>query len=318
MYKKGKAHSVVLVTGANGWLGRSSVKVLTERYPQLFEVLALTRKNDASNLWSDPMVKSITYNDLDYFDLPIQGIIHTAFKTQNYVNEMSASQYRDENLETIEWLKRFIETHDPQWAVGISSGAATRYLEKVSTGESLDLQDVYGELKVLEEKVLLSSHIENVAVGRLWGASGRFMQNYEIYALGQFIENGLNGSEINVNSSIPIYRRYIDAEDFVDVLLNCVWENSRTLLDSGGKLISIQDLAEEVARNFRILKKKDVKVKYLNQIGNSNTQNYYSKSNRFELLMERYSIVSHSLTEQIDRTRSAVMNRLDITKQNGE
>ena len=311
MSKKGEALPFVLVTGANGWLGRSSVQVLTERYPEKFQILALTRKGDASNIWSDQTVRSISYNDLETFNFPIHGIVHTAFKTQSYVNEMDIRQYKNENLETIEWLKNFIHIHHPTWAVGISSGAATKYLDKISTGETLNLEDVYGELKVFEEKVLLSSSVEHVAVGRLWGGSGRFMQNYKIYALGQFIENALNGSDIAVNSANEVFRRYVDVEDFIDVLLNCAWENARTLIDSGGQLTSIQDLAEEVAKTFRTFNKSEVKVKYLNKVENGDTQNYYPHSNRFELLMERYGIISHSLTEQIERTSSAVADRLD-------
>lgn len=305
---------IVLVTGANGWLGRSAIAVLTERYPQSFQVLALTRRKGINHTWSDQMVKSVSYEDLKHLDLPIHGIIHTAFKTQSYIQNMDPSQYRAENLETINWLKAFIENQNPKWAVGISSGAATNYLEKISVGEALKPEDIYGELKVLEEKVLLSSQIESVAVGRLWGASGRFMQNFEIFALGQFLENAIKGTEIMVKTSTPVFRRYVDAEDFIDVLLNCAWENSRTLLDSGGHLTSIQDLAEQVAKSFRASGKENMEVRYLDHTGNSDGENYFPKSNRFDLLMERYGIVGHSIVEQIERTKSAVKARLDSTK----
>lgn len=314
MHNLPKELPIVLVTGANGWLGRSAIAVLTERYPQSFQILALTRTKGINHTWSDRMVKYVSYEDVKNLDLPIHGIIHTAFKTQSYIQNMDLSKYRAENLEIINWVKVFIENYNPKWAVGISSGAATKYLEKISVGEVLEPEDLYGELKVIEERVLFSSHIESVAVGRLWGASGRFMQNYEIYALGQFIENAINGAEIMVKAATPVFRRYVDVEDFVDVLLNCAWENSRTLLDSGGHLTSIQDLAEEVAKSFRVLGKENIEVRYLNQIGNGNGQNYFPTSNRFDLLMERYGIISHSIAEQIERTKSAVKVRLDSIK----
>lgn len=312
MPKQSETAPIVLVTGANGWMGRSAIAVLTERYPQSFQILALTR--GSGHTWTDPMVKTVSYEDLKLIDLPIHGIVHTAFKTQSYIQNMDLSQYRAENLETIDWLKAFVENQNLKWAVGISSGAATNYLEKVSVGQTLKPEDIYGELKVLEERVLLSSHIEHVAVGRLWAASGRFMQNFEIYALGQFLENAIKGKEIMVKSATPVFRRYVDVEDFIDVLLNCAWENSRTLLDSGGHLTSIQDLAEEVAKSFRVPGRENIKVRHLNHIGNSDSQNYFPKSNRFDLLMERYGIVSHSIVEQIERTKSAVIARLDNKK----
>ena len=66
----------VLITGANGWLGRSAISVLTERYPNKFRIYALTRnKNNLSNLHLQN-VQVINYDEVQHIDSPIIGLIH--------------------------------------------------------------------------------------------------------------------------------------------------------------------------------------------------------------------------------------------------
>ena len=305
----------VLITGANGWLGRSAISVLTERYPNEFRIYALTRnKNNLSNLYLQN-VQVINYDEVQHIDSPITGLIHTAFKTQSYITELTTDSYKIENSEILNWLDRFLIEKNPAWAISISSGAAKTYSDKLSKGELLNSKDLYGELKVQEEQILMDSSIPNIAIGRLWAASGRYMQNHKIYALGEFIEKALNLERITVKSNKPVFRRYIDAEDFLDVLLNCAWDNPRTLIDSGGVLTTIESLASVVVNEIAKQTGSKVPISVGNEEVEPSNQEYFPKSNRFNLLMEQYGIVGLTLEQQIERTAIAVRERLDVTQE---
>ena len=304
----------VLITGANGWLGRSAISVLTERYPNKFRIYALTRnKNNLSNLHLQNL-QVINYDEVQHIDSPITGLIHTAFKTQSYITELTADSYKVENSEILNWLDRFLIEKKPAWTISISSGAAKTYSDKLSKGVSLNSKDLYGELKLQEEQILTDSSIPNIAIGRLWAASGRYMQNHKIYALGEFIEKALNLERITIKSSKPVFRRYIDAEDFLDVLLNCAWANPRTLIDSGGVLTTIESLASLVVNEIAKQTGSKVPISVGNEEVEPSNQEYFPKSNRFNLLMEQYGIVGLTLEQQIERTAIAVRDRLDVTQ----
>lgn len=302
---------VVVVTGANGWLGRSAISVLNERYPMKFRIIAVTRQPLAISEKLSPTFLNCSYGEVEKLEIPVTGFIHTAFKTQNFLTENNFQNYMNENLEIIEWSRQYFQKLRPDWAISISSGAAKEYLYKKSRDINLTIKDIYGELKAFEEKVFLNSDISNVAIGRLWAASGRHMQNYEIYALGDFISKAYLGLPISVNGSGDVKRRYTDAEDFLDLLLNCVWENSRTIIDSGGHLIGIHRLAELVASQLSFRLGREINIKFMNQQNDSDRANYFPVANRSDLLMERFGIKPIQINQQILRTLDAVKNKLE-------
>jgi nucleoside-diphosphate-sugar epimerase len=314
MFKNKINKPVVVITGANGWLGRSAITLLSEKYAGEFEVYALTRNKSALSHFSQESVHVIDYEEIQDIEAPITGLIHTAFKTQSYITESNTASYRAENLEILNWLTMFVVENCPTWAITISSGAAQIYLEKLSSRSQLTPKDLYGELKVLEETIFMDSSIPNVAIGRLWAASGRHMQNHNIYALGEFIESALKLEKISIKSNKPVYRRYIDAEDFLDVILNCAWADSRTLLDSGGVLTTIEDLASLVAKEIAVQTGSKVEISIGSGDVTKSNQNYYAESDRFDRAMKRYGIVGHTLEQQIERTALAVRKRLEVTQ----
>ena len=284
----------VVVTGANGWLGRSAVSVLLNEFNR-YKVIALSRKDSTFKCTGDLIY--MTYDDFLNSNDEVTGLVHTAFITKNYIEEIGPLEFVDQNTKIHEWLMNFIKSKDPKWTVAISSGATKQYLDKVEAGLPIFDSDLYGKMKFEEEEALLGSNIPNVAIGRLWAASGRYMQNHKIYALGQFIESAINGKNIKIASREPVYRRYIDAEDFMKVLIMTALYSNRTLLDSGGVLTTIENLAQEVSKFFN------------NKNNSIKNANYFAHSERFQELQSKFKIQERSITEQIDRTSGAIMTK---------
>ena len=297
----------VVVTGANGWLGKSAVSVLASEFSN-YRVIALSRNIDHNKSNNDLIYMS--YDDFSKDDSEITGLIHTAFMTKNYIQEIGPIEYIDQNTKIHNWLMNFIELKNPNWTVAISSGATKQYIDKVEADLPIVDSDLYGKMKLEEEEALLSSEIPNVAIGRLWAASGRYMQNHKIYALGQFIEAALNGKNIKIASREPVYRRYIDAEDFMKVLVMTALDSKRTLFDSGGILTTIENLAQEVAKFFNNKNNSKIEIEYDKKKLSIENANYFANSEKFIELQSRFKIQERSITEQIERTSSAIMAKL--------
>ena len=297
----------VVVTGANGWLGKSAVSVLASEFSN-YRVIALSRNIDHNKSNNDLIYMS--YDDFSEDDSEITGLIHTAFMTKNYIEEIGPIEYIDQNTKIHNWLMNFIELKNPNWTVAISSGATKQYIDKVESDIPIVDSDLYGKMKLEEEQALLGSDISNVAIGRLWAASGRYMQNHKIYALGQFIEAALNGKNIKIASREPVYRRYIDAEDFMKVLVMTALDSKRTLFDSGGILTTIENLAQEVAQSFNTKNNSKIEIEYDTKKLSIENVNYFANSEKFLELQSKFKIQERSITEQIERTSNAIMAKL--------
>ncbi len=295
----------VVVTGASGWLGKSAISVLSGEFKN-YRVIALSRKN--STYKSTQNLIYMTYDDFLSDNNKITGLVHTAFITKNYIKEIGPLEYVSQNNKIHEWLTDFIKLKNPYWTVAISSGATKQYIEKVETNLALTDSDLYGKMKFEEEEALLGSKIPNVAIGRLWAASGRYMQNHKIYALGQFIEAAISGNNIKIASKDPVYRRYTDAEDFMKVLIMTALDNKRSLFDSGGIRTSIENLALEVASFFNLKNNIEIKLEFGLEKSTQENSNYFSKSEEFAKLQQKYNVIDRSITEQIERTSIAVIS----------
>jgi nucleoside-diphosphate-sugar epimerase len=297
----------VAISGANGWLGTSAINVLVNKFPD-WKIYALTRVA-AGNI-RYPNVVEITYEDFAKSNIQVQGLIHTAFKTRNFIGDLGVESYLAENNEILQWLKNFLSQQKLLWAATVSSGAVAIYLEKIEKNSPLNELDLYGKLKWEEEEILMSSSTSQVAVGRLWGASGRFMKNYKIYALGQFIEAGIKNENIYLSSSGKVFRRYVDAEIFMEVLIRSALQNDRIIFDSGGILISLESLAEKIARYFNEINLGKIKVKYSKVRTAAAHPNYYPDDSKFNALTDYFSIRSLSITEQIKNTELAIRKQI--------
>jgi len=297
----------VVVTGASGWLGKSAVSVLSNEFSN-YRVIALSRSYNINKSNND--VTYMSYDEFTNDNSEIIGLVHTAFMTKNYIQEIGPLEYINENTKIHDWLMNFIKLKNPNWTVAVSSGATKQYIDKVEADLPMFDSDLYGKMKLEEEGALLGSDIPNVAVGRLWAASGRYMQNHKIYALGQFIEAAIQAKNIKIASRDPVYRRYIDAEDFMKVLVMTALDSKRTLFDSGGVLTTIENLAEEVAKLFNYKNNSKIEIEYNTKKTSIENANYFANSEKFLELQSKYKIQERSITDQIERTSYAVMEKL--------
>lgn len=95
----------------------------------------------------------------------------------------------------------------------------------------------------------------NVSIARCFAFIGKHLPRDRSFAIGNFIENGLRGEPILVNTKKLVYRSYLHADDLVQWLMKIGQIASVTcpIFNVGSdEVISIQDLAKKIANYFQV------------------------------------------------------------------
>jgi nucleoside-diphosphate-sugar epimerase len=288
----------IIVTGATGWIGRSALEVIDSSFPRNIELIGISRSPKQLTLDSGRIVKLVRKTD-ESIRQNVIGLVHAAFPTQNLITHMGANKYNTECDILLNWLRDYLQVSKPNWLISISSGV-------LSVGNSFDPRHsgdlaLYSKWKKIEENIALESSIKSVLIGRLFSTSGRFMTKPKSYALGDFITAGILGQTISVRSILESKRSYIDAEEFLRVLLKSVNMNERLVIDSSGKVLSIVELATIVQEFFP---NSTLKVPSKLQSG---SDDYFSRDPiRFENLAKISNIEISGIREQISRTITGI------------
>jgi len=162
-----------------------------------------------------------------------------------------------------------------------------------------------------EENLLMkhsSHHDSNCVIGRLWASSGSLMPLDRKYALSDFIYQGVTSNQIKVNSSHEVWRRYIDAEDFISVLHAMAREGLNQIIDSSGELIEIGDLASRIGLLTM------AKVVRPNSGPLSTADLYYPEGFEMQQLAQNYSLKIKTIEEQIVATLRGHIQQIEIRK----
>jgi nucleoside-diphosphate-sugar epimerase len=226
----------------------------------------------------------------------LEGFIHLAFLTRDKVETIGPKDFISTNLSLISKACQIIECSKPKWVVTVSSGAI---LDR-SSGEleSNIERNPYGFCKRVEELLIAQSAQKvgaNVVIGRLWGASGQLMPPNSAYALSDFIISAHKDKKINIKSGGKVFRRYLDAGEFMEVLIKAAISGKSLTINSGGPRVEIGDLAEMVSEHFH-----DVKVQRPPAL--EHIDDYYLRGDEFENLAEELGVQLTGLKIQVSRT----------------
>ena len=219
-----------------------------------------------------------------------------AFLTRDKLKTLNFNDFIRINLELISKACQIIERNKPKWVVVVSSGAI---LDRESGEIESDVEkNPYGFCKRIEELLLADAAKRvgaNIVIGRLWGASGEQMPPNLEYALSDFIESARLKNEIQIKSGGEVFRRYVDAGEFMEVLVKLAISGESRLLDSGGVVIEIGELSQLVAGHFpgtSVSRSKSL----------TDVDDYYPKEQDFNDLAKELGIQLSTIKEQVART----------------
>ena len=296
-----KKSSEIFVSGASGWLGKELISLINQK--RLIDFSTNDLRLFSSNGRSIKLINSKEYltssfevNQFEIEPKNLEGFIHLAFLTRDKLKTLNFNDFIRINLELISKACQIIERNKPKWVVVVSSGAI---LDRESGEIESDVEkNPYGFCKRIEELLLADAAKRvgaNIVIGRLWGASGEQMPPNLEYALSDFIESARLKNEIQIKSGGEVFRRYVDAGEFMEVLVKLAISGESRLLDSGGVVIEIGELSQLVAGHFpgtSVSRSKSL----------TDVDDYYPKEQDFNDLAKELGIQLSTIKEQVART----------------
>ncbi len=309
--KKELIMAAILLTGATGWLGQETIDLISEN-PDLVAgaelVLFASRSGNIELVGKSFEVKSLD-SIVDYQAGEVAGVVHLAFLTRDKVKKMSTKDYIYSNHQISSQVSNLIRKTKPRWVVTVSSGAI--YNSEGNLEDDLD-SNPYGYCKKVEETLLREACEEvssNLVVGRLWGAMGRNMPLNRNYAVSDFIQSALINSEISINSGTIVERRYVNAAEFMELLIKIATSGTSKTLDSGGPLIEIGELSKLIAERVQ-------GVTIRRSTSNLSREDFYfPKQSEYEELSEIFKVNLSSIEDLVEITIKSHQKLLELKAQ---
>lgn len=235
--------SRVLVTGASGWFGKTAVEMCRRAH---IRCLAITRV--PKSIAEDENVTVRDWNEKFVEEFKPTDVIDCAFQTREKLSEIDLNDFITQNEMLIGRVKWLSGLESVQRVLTVSSGAA------VYPNDALLLPveaNPYGFLKRKAELVMAESAKDfGVAsvVARAWSVSGGFCGKTSVFAFTDLLVQTFNG-DVAIKATKNVWRRYVSVEDLLAVSLASSQLGKCVIVDSGGELVELEDLALKMASN---------------------------------------------------------------------
>jgi nucleoside-diphosphate-sugar epimerase len=285
----------VVIYGANGWMGRSAVDYVTSFEPTITRDKILLIGSKASNL-------KINGFNLDVFP-PIDGLnsvrenaifLNAAFLRREFLQEMTPEEYLHKNEEIVGLAKSAIKKKKLLSFINLSSGVA----RDLDQGSEWKHPDEYARLKKRLEVEYdeLSSQSGNAIINcRIFSLTGRYLNEFENLALSSFIKQAKENKRIEVRSPVT-KRTYVDAVSLAGTLLLVASEGKDASFDSGGTLVTMLEMAENVAA---ALGKDQMQI----IVGKDESPDYFGD-------FERYNRLAADLGQNLSGINEQILNTI--------
>jgi UDP-glucuronate decarboxylase len=294
----------IVLTGASGWLGRSTLQVMIDLFGVdiLDSLQCYGSKDSVLHLSNDVDVEIFSLDKLLSNDCEIDLFIPHAFLTREKYFEKGPKCFWDDNMKIIQHEQELILRNQVRSTVLISSGIVTTIGEQKFKDESFVL---YSRLKKLEE-ILISQASANMGSNlitcRLFSATGVDMPNPAQYAIGNFVQQVLTTGNINIESSRPVFRKYVDSRQLMRCCIQLA-QNGKTLsFESSGILMELSDLARQILSTLNT----EGVVSTPNLEDNIEPDNYFSSSSIMDQLFDECGINLLKIEAQILNVAQAV------------
>lgn len=240
---------MIILTGASGWFGKNALYALEQRIgperlrAELYPVASRSQLVDFGSPLGPIQCYSLT--TLSKIESP-RAVLHTAFLKRAKLEDLGHADFVRQNREITQSVIDLIKKNPSCPIVSISSGAAARCDEHLTSVE----EDPYAVLKY-EEELALSQQADQrtVFVFRVYAASGRFMTIPSIYALGEFVDSALRQQPIHIQAKHPVWRSYAHAGDLMALSWELLLNPSQPgyyKIDACTETLEIETLAKQV------------------------------------------------------------------------
>jgi nucleoside-diphosphate-sugar epimerase len=294
-------YPVTVITGASGWVGRSTMAMLSRQYPRNLDFVhpysssAREITNSTGKLFQTKVMETITdfSADTDFF-------VPLAFLNQDQIALRGETEFAQVNRHIIQVSEDFIRRVCPKKVILISSGVVN--LKNLDTTPSYSL---YRSLKLEQELRLTEACKQSsskILICRLYSISGSEMTNPKNYALGEFILSALSDKKIVIRSGGKVRRKYLDIESIMELLFRMHLHSECTILNSSGFMTDLEQLATLVVSTLN--SKSDIYSE--NVQAESPMSEYFWPGSEMEQVADREGISFKGLAEQIAKTAMGI------------
>ncbi len=279
----------VLVMGATGWFGQTAVA--------LVDLLGLQRKLIASrsrDFWIGRRTFHVeVWDDAEIRRFNPTVVIDSAYLTREFVNSFIGNDYVNQNRMLTNRLISLADIPALRKVVTFSSGDAAKHLA-IETASTID-KDPHGYLKFEAENAVSEAYSKagiDHSIIRAWSVSGALVTKINGFAFSDFISQAIKG-RVEVHANSKVYRRFCLIEEALALGLN---HNSSIdgVLDTGGSLIEIHDLAAQIVGLVNPM----ASVIEAAQEGHTDDC-YFSDNSSWESSCQKSGLSPLSITEQI-------------------
>jgi nucleoside-diphosphate-sugar epimerase len=291
--------SRILVLGASGWFGRTILDLASNAGIPTLGLASYPRTIDVGNQkfdlqdWNLDLIKS--------FKPTI--VIDCAFLTPDRLDTLNIEEYVSTNMTLITNFITACEVETVCSAISISSGASIIDSDQSS---QINPKAIYGELKKISEDKLVELSLQKTiktVIARVWSVSGVFVIDPEKYAFSNLISQARNG-RATLKTGHSVWRRYCSAADFLTIALILSAQKGHHVLESGGELIELHELADRIQNqiNPELASNKSIPSAELEEFYCSDGKSWRDACQRFDFkalnISEQISEVSNSFEVQ--------------------
>ena len=164
-------------------------------------------------------------------------VVNFAFLTRERVQVDGEEAFTSTNGSLTRRFVRAASMPKVRMALTVSSGAAVT-----------EPEHPYGKLKRLEESTAMELPTESrsVVVLRAYSVSGGYVRRPHDYAFSSFISQASSGT-VSVSADHAVFRRYCSVADALAVALRAGDAGRSGILETGGDLVEMGELAQRVA-----------------------------------------------------------------------
>lgn len=245
----------IFITGGTGFFGKSMLDyrlrhpewiwanaewVVLSRYPDRFKMAF-------PKLANQPGV-SFVAGDVRDFTVPsgrFDAIIHAATSAATSLDDDEmTSVIKDGTLHVVDFAR---STGCPKVLFTSSGAVYGPRTSPASENDDCNPATAYGKGKLAAEKMLLASGLD-VKIARCFAFVGPYLNRKTHYAIGNFIQDCLDGRDIAVKGDGTPQRSYLYSDDLVEWLFAILEFGRRMRIYNVGsnEAMSIRDLAETV------------------------------------------------------------------------
>lgn len=288
----------VVIRGASGWVGRTAATMLHSlNVPiSLFASRSRLEKIGEKNFYVS------SWNIDNAINFEPTHIIDAGYITREFTSGMYEKDYISMNKlmtdQTIDLMKKVKGIK----LISFSSGVTRMPSEK---GKPYTLAKQRDE-KIFEE--FANKTGKQISNFRIWSITGGLVTKKRGFAFSELILQALEG-EIKVRSNKPVYRRFCLVDEIIAFGF-LQFENPYRLVDTGGDLVEIHDLAlkiKEIVNPEANLEFEKIEL-------NAEPDNYFSKNWDWDNLAKIMNYRVSSIEEQIKLVKESLILQKELNE----